>query len=109
MSNAFDHITGACDHLCRSVMGESVLYFNDGTNVEVLGLLTQEQLEIDSLGHPVVASPTCIVDLRRDDLPREPQLGDLLQVRGVKYKVTLIKPDIHGGMKLNLMRIDYAR
>jgi hypothetical protein len=110
LPSSFNTITAQCDPIFQNAFGETITYFyGDQPSAELKALLSQELLEMDSLTHAPIYSAHLTVDLRRADLAREPKSGDQLRVRGTLYKASEVKPDLYGGVKLTLMKVENAR
>lgn len=104
MPNLFDSCAALCDRSCRHVFGEPVTLISPHGELEVTGLVTQENVEIESLGHPSIQAQSVSVEVRRSDFEREPKVNDRVRVKGSIYNVINVKPDMHGGIKLILMK-----
>lgn len=88
---------------CRDTFGETVTYTPvEGDPVEITAICDEAFQSVDPNTGAIIISQQPMIGIKLDDLEDEPQEGDLVEMRGVEYRVIEAQTDGQAGAKLLL-------
>jgi hypothetical protein len=102
MSN-WQNLTAQVMDKCLGTFGEEVIYTAEDIGpVRINAIFDNEFQTIDPQSGAVVISTQPIIGVKDADLPQAPSKGDLVQIRGVDYRIVDHQQDGQAGSRLFL-------
>jgi hypothetical protein len=100
-----DKTRGVMD-ACKSAFGESIVYTPiNGSPIELIAIIDEAFEAVDPNVDAIIISQQPMIGIKIDDLPSEPQKGDLVTMRGKDFKVIEAQTDGQAGTKLLLHKV----
>ena len=94
---------------CKRSFGETVLYTPDageGDEIEITAIVDQAFEAVDPNTGTIVVSQQPVIGIKDDDLPSDPQKGDLITARETDFIVIEVQRDGQAGSKLLLHKVE---
>jgi hypothetical protein len=91
----------------HQTMGEPLRYqYKEGTLVELCGVFTMVDVQVDTGGETFIDSRKLAVSLRRCDMQRKPRQGDRVMRRDVVYEIQQCEENHDTGWRCLLLALD---